>query len=516
MRKVITYSLIAGVILVVLVLGLKVRRSSSRKLTVPKKEEISTVFRRPEKRTVKGEFDIQSAFIRVADEVGSAVVAISTERTQKVSSNVPRFRFRKFGGRSPFGDKDNFEKFFEDFFGQLPEKEFKQKGLGTGFIVDKRGYVLTNHHVVEGADVINITLPDGRSFPGKVKGSDPRSDLVIVKIDAKKLPVAKLGNSDLLQVGEWAVALGNPYGHIIKSPKPTVTVGVVSALHRQIPAPGSEGRSGYLDMIQTDAAINPGNSGGPLCDLNGRVIGINVVIFSTSGGYQGIGFAIPVNLVKDVLKDLISGKEIAYGWLGVSVQEITPELAEYFKLPDTKGALISGIVPDSPAEASDLKSGDIVIAFNDVRINEVQDLLKEVNKADIDEKARLNVIRDGDKKTIYVTIGKRSPKLETEDAKGLEVPEEAKKWRGISVASITDEIAEDLRLKDKDGVVIVDVDPRSSSYESGLREGDVIHEINKTKIISISDYKKAVTDLKGLVLINTDRGYVTVKEDEKK
>lgn len=459
-------------------------------------------------KPVKGEFDIQNAFVEVANEAGGAVVAVSTERTQKIGFRRPRFRFRRFG--SPFfEEEDPFEKFFEEFFG---EREFTQKGLGSGFIIDKAGHVLTNHHVVEGADKINVTLPDGRSFVATVKGTDPRRDLAIVKIDAKDLPTIELGDSNLIQVGEWVVALGNPFGHVLRSAKPTVTAGIVSALHRQIPAPGGE--RGYLNMIQTDAAINRGNSGGPLCDLNGKVIGINVVIFSTTGGYQGMGFAIPINEAKDILDDLMKGKEIAYGWLGVSVQEVTPDIAKYFNLPDEKGALISHIVPQSPAEKAGLKEGDVVRTFGGKEIVVVHDLLREVGNTKVGEKVRIDIIHDRGKKTIEVKIGKRPTRIELAEGRGFEIPPEVEKWRGIEVAKITDEIAGELNLRDKEGVVIIDIDRSGPSYEAGLRKGDVLREINKIRIRNLKDYKRITQGVKGSALVRTDRGYFVVKEDE--
>lgn len=510
MKKFVFYSVVLG-ITIVLIVGIVAhnRRNTSReKNAKPASASVVTV------RDVKGEFDIQNAFIKVADEVGKAVVTISTEKTHKVGfRKSPRFRFRRFGFGGPFGEEeDPFEKFFEDFFGGFPEREFKQKGLGSGFIIDREGHILTNHHVVEGADKINITLPDGRSFIGTVKGADPRSDLAVVKIKAKDLPSAKLGDSNLIQVGEWVVALGNPFGYMLRSAKPTVTVGVVSALHRQLPAPGGE--RGYLDMIQTDAAINPGNSGGPLCDLNGRVIGINVVIFSTSGGYQGVGFAIPINDAKSIVGDLIKGKEITYGWLGVSIQEITPDIAEYFNLPDKKGALVSEIMPDSPAGKAGLKEGDIIRKFDGKEIAAIHDLLREVSNKKVGEIAHVELIRDRVKMTIDVKIGKRPSRIESTEGRDFKVPEKVKKWRGIKVADITDEIAEELRLKDTEGVVVVGLEPSGAGYAAGLRKGTVIREINRTKIRNLADYKKITEEAKGAALVRTKEGYFVVKEEK--
>ena len=517
MKKAVLYAAILTLVLV-LVVGIRTcMRPAVRKMPGYEKtgkQRISKrVFGRPGTRKVKGEIDIRNAVIEVADEVGKAVVSISTERTQKIGIPRSPFRSRKF--RSPFSDKqDSLERFFEDFFGRFPEQEFRQKGLGSGFIIDNRGHILTNYHVVKDADKINITLSDGRTFDATVKGVDPRSDLAIVRISAKKLPIARLGDSSLIQTGEWVVALGNPFGHIIKSPEPTVTVGVVSALHRRIPMPAGE--MGYLDMIQTDAAINPGNSGGPLCDLKGNVIGINVAIFSTSGGYQGVGFAIPVNVAKDILGDLVKGKEIKYGWVGVGVQEITPEIASYFNLPDKSGALISKIMPNSPAAAAGLKEGDIIRSFKGKKIVKTDDLLKLVRKTKVGEIVRIGIIRDRVNNLIEVKIANKPSPGSSREARERKASEKSRVWRGIKVLDITDDIALDLGLKEKNGVVIVESEPMSPSYEAGLCEGDVIREINRTRIKNLAGYQKITGEAKGIALIRTDRGYFTVPENDKK
>lgn len=481
------------------------RESSKEKL----ERLASSAGRKAKVRDLKGELDVQNAITSVATKAGPAVVAVTTERTQKLGMQGPQFKMRRFGPRSPFQQEDPMQRFFEEFFGRMPQREFKQKGMGSGFIIDKNGFVLTNYHVVQGADKINIMLPDGRQFEGRLKGADPRTDLAVIKIDARDLPAVELGNSDLVQTGEWVVALGNPFGHVIQNPEPTVTVGVISALHRKIPTP--KGEHGYLDLIQTDAAINPGNSGGPLCDLGGKVIAINVAIFSTSGGYQGIGFAIPVNVAKEVLNDLKRGKEIEYGWLGVGVQEITPAMAKYFRLPDTEGALISQIVIGSPAEKAGLRAGDVVRTFNGNKIKTVHDLLQMVGKAKVGKAVKFGIIREGAAKAVDVRIGKRP--LGPEDVKPQIQPSvEVPKWCGMVVSAITDPIAQELQLEDREGVVVIEVDSRSLCFEAGLRPGDVIREMNRTLIKNLPDYKKMVQEVKGPVLVRTDRGYFLVNQ----
>lgn len=506
MKKGILYSIIALAVLG-LIIGISVSRKKGKTTLVEAGKHIRV-------KKLKGEVDIRNAIINVADKTGRAVVAISTERTQRIGFRMPQSRLRPFGSERPFGEEDPFERFFEEFFGQFPEREFRQRGLGSGFVIDPQGHILTNHHVVEGADIINITLPDGRSFKGALKGADPVSDMAVIKIDAKDLPVVELGDSDLAQVGEWVVAMGNPFGHVLKSAKPTVTAGVISALHRRIPILGGE--TGYLDMIQTDAAINPGNSGGPLCDLSGRVIGINVVIFSTSGGYQGVSFAIPINTAKGILDDLVKGKEIAYGWLGVSVQEITPEIAEYFKVTDQKGALISEVMQGAPAEKAGLKTGDIVKAFDGREVASVYDLLTEVSNAKPGQDAQLEVIRDGLRKTIRVKVGKKPPRPGLEEEREVKLSRESMEWRGVRAIDITDEIAEQLDLKDTDGVAIISVDPLSASYTAGLRKGDVLREINRSRIRDLADYHRITGEARGPALVRSDRGYFIIKEDGKK
>jgi len=452
---------------------------------------------------------LNNAIVNVYEKVGAAVVTISTERTQK-----PNQHNGAFGGNFNNGNffkDDPMRRFFEYYFGQ-PQKEFKQRGLGSGFIMDEAGHILTNNHVVSEVDKITVTLPDGRTFEGQVKGSDARSDLAVVKIKGDKLPVIKMGNSDKLRTGEWVVALGNPFGNILKSPHPTVTAGVISALHRQIPSGTRE--SLHLDMIQTDAAINPGNSGGPLCNLNGEVIGINVAIFSTSGGYEGVGFAIPVNVAKSILNDLIVGRDVSYGWFGVLAQDITDQIAEYFNLSDEKGVLISKVYKDSPAERAGIKEGDIILAFGNTKLDNTYDLVDNVSKAKPGSVIKVRLIRDRVLKNIPVTIGEYPGKSkEMSDAGKGKTSIESNQWRGIKVTNITDEIAAQLSLEDKKGVVVTYVDSRSPFYAVGLKRGDVLKEINRNPVNSIEDFNKVTSQAHGNALMRTGLGYFVVESD---
>jgi len=471
---------------------------------------LSTAENGPDRDVSLGMIDVnetQNAFINVASKVGPAVVAISTERIHVVQGVPGRsFRPSPFGG----GQGDPFEQFFREFFGGVPEREFKQRGLGSGFVFDKRGYILTNFHVIENADKITVTLPDGRSFEGNVSGTDPRSDLAVIKINARDLPVARLGNSDTVKTGQWVVALGNPFGHVLRSPEPTVTVGVVSALHRHIPSGRDMGF--HFDMIQTDAAINPGNSGGPLCNINGEVIGINLAIFSTSGGYQGVGFAIPSNRARDVIDTLIQGRNVSYGWLGVFAQEINDELAEYFNLSDKEGVLVSKVIEGSPAHKGGIMEGDIIKEFGSVKIKNFYDLGRTVAKTDVGKTVDVKIIRDRVGKTLKVTIERRPG--EDEEIEVAERPSDSvsKAWRGIKVGNITEDIAMQLGIRDKTGVVVLEIDMSSQFAVMGMRRGDVIREINKNIIKNIDDFNRIIKEARGNVLIRTDRGYFIVKE----
>ncbi len=325
------------------------------------------------------------SFADLAEKVKPAVVNISTETTVRIPGNP----FRHFFGpdeEGPFGD------FFKRFFGDIPDRELKQQSLGSGFIIDKDGYIITNNHVVEGADEIRVKLADKREFRARVVGRDPKTDLALIKISSvfKDLPTLPLGDSDKIRVGDWVLAIGNPFGL-----EHTVTQGIISATGRVI------GSGPYDNFLQTDAPINPGNSGGPLINLKGEVIGINTAIIASG---QGIGFAIPSNMAKSVISQLKEKGKVTRGWIGVSIQSLTPELARSFGLKETKGALVADVEPGGPADLAGIKRGDIIISFNEIEIKEMSDLPRIVAETPIGKTVNVKIIRNGKEKVLRITI----------------------------------------------------------------------------------------------------------------
>ncbi|MCM8790001.1 MAG: PDZ domain-containing protein, partial [Candidatus Omnitrophica bacterium] len=323
---------------------------------------------------------------------------------------------------------------------------------------------------------------------------------------ARNLPVAKLGDSENLKIGQWVIAIGNPFGIYLQNPEPTVTAGVISALHRTLGRISTD--RDYNDLIQTDAAINPGNSGGPLVNLRGEIIGINVAIFTTSGGYQGIGFAIPINNAKRILSKLIEGKKILYGWLGVTVQDLTDDLSQYFGLPDKRGVLVNKVLQNSPAQKAGMKEGDVIRSFDDRPINDVRELLNVVGASEVGRKVKVVVIRDRKEVSLQVEIGERPQDLEEK----LETVISAGTWRGIEVEEITSDYARRFGLEEEQGVIVVNVEPNSQADTAGLGVGDVILEINHKPVVNLSDYRKVTGGLKGNALVRTTRGYFLIKE----
>ena len=451
---------------------------------------------------------LEQAFIRVAERVGPAVVSISAEQTERVGIHRG-YAFGPYG----HGGGDPFDEFFREFFGAVPrQREFRRIGLGSGVIINPDGFILTNEHVVADADRITVTLPDGREFSGVVKGTDPRSDLAVIKIEGEQLPAAPLGDSGQVAVGQWTVAIGNPFGFAVHSPEPTVTVGVVSALHRSLP-PTSRRDRYYQDLIQTDAAINPGNSGGPLANIRGEVIGINVAIFTTSGGSQGIGFAIPINAAKRILDDLIAGRQVLYGWLGVQIQDINESLAAYFRLPDQHGVAVVSIVRGSPADQGGLRPGDIIRTFEGQPVKDARTLVQKVSYAAIGERITLGVLREQRELTVTVAIGRRPDEAVVAAADvSLSPQPEAVEWRGMVIGPLTEELGRRLGLAVAVGVVVLNVQPGSAADAAGLAAGDVINEINRQPVRDLETFVTATRRLRGDALVRTDRGFAIVKE----
>ena len=413
------------------------------------------------------------AMAEVTAAVKPAIVNIATTRTVKVS-----------GGGDPFFDDPFFKRFFGEQFSRQRQqpKEHKSAGLGSGVIVSSDGYIITNSHVIKDADEIKVTLTDKKEYAGRVIGSDPKTEIAVVKIEAKDLPTVFWGNSDALQVGEVVLAVGNPYGL-----NQTVTMGIVSALGR-----ANVGIADYEDFIQTDAAINPGNSGGALVNIKGELIGINTAIYTTSGGYQGIGFAIPSNMVKSIMASLIKEGKVTRGWLGVTIQKVTPELAKQFNLKEDAGALVGDIMENSPAEKAGLQRGDIILEYDGKKIEEPNILRNMVANNLPGEEHTAVVMRDGKTKNVAITIGE----LPSDAQQPVETGDYQNVMKGITVQDVSPELAKKLRIPEKiKGVIISDID--DSSMAAGiLAQGDVIQEINRRKVTGTKNYTDVVSKIK--------------------
>jgi serine protease Do len=408
---------------------------------------------------------LEEAFIDVANKVKPSVVSIFSERTVRVSP------WEGFGEN--FFKGSPFEEFFRGFGGPRREYKQKQRGAGSGVIIDKGGHILTNNHVVAQADKITVRLYDGREFEGKTKGSDPKTDLAVVQIKGEDLKPATLGDSDKLRVGQWAIAIGSPFGL-----EETVTVGVISATGRS-----GLGTGTYEDFIQTDASINPGNSGGALCDIRGKVIGINAMIIQPGMG-QGIGFAIPINLAKSISQQLITRGRVIRAWIGIGIQDLTPELRRQFGVTDKEeGVLINNIFPEGPADRAGLKIGDIVKGIDGQEVRNSRELIQHVLRKEVGQEVKLKILRDGKETTIPV----KTEQMPGERAEA-ELPEIKSEWFGLKVEELTPQLAQRWGITAKRGVVIVEVEPGSAGHGAGVQPGDVILEANRKKINSMKDY----------------------------
>ena len=407
------------------------------------------------------------SFSQVAETVAPAVVNINT------TSRGP-------SGRTPIEEFFG-EEFFRRFFGEVPEREQVQKSLGSGVIVDPSGIVLTNAHVVERATEIEAVTADGKKHRAKIIGVDRRTDLAVLRLQGGgPYPAATLGDSDKLKVGDWVLAIGSPFGL-----QQTVTAGIISAKGRSI------GQGLFDDFLQTDAAINPGNSGGPLVNMSGEVIGINSAILSRSGGNVGIGFSIPVNMAKRIYTELAARGKVTRGWLGVSIQPLTPELAKGFGLRDAKGVLISDVVQDSPAERAGIAAGDIVTEFDKKKVDTPQDLQKAVATTAPGKGVPVKVWRDKTEKTLEIKIGETP-----DDSVALKSTNKSRTMLGLDVRPITPEIARQLNLRGGEGVLVFSVEDDSPAAEAGLQRGDVIREVNRQRVRNLQDYERATKEVK--------------------
>ncbi len=423
-----------------------------------------------ENRNHVEEVGFPKSFADLAEKVKPAVVNISTTSIVTVPGNP----FRQFFGHDeegPFGD------FFHNYFGNVPDRKMKQQSLGSGFIVDKGGYILTNNHVVENAQEIKVKLSDGREFKAKVIGRDTRTDLALIKITSifENLPVLALGDSDAMRVGDWVMAVGNPFGL-----GQTVTQGIISATGRVI------GSGPYDDFLQTDAPINPGNSGGPLVNLKGEVIGINTAIIS---GGQGLGFAIPSNMAKSVMKQLREKGKVVRGWLGVAIQSVTPELAKSFGLKEPHGALVSDVTPGGPAAKGGILRGDIIMTFDGKNVKSANDLPIIVAETPVGKSVAVTVLRNG--KEINVTV-----KIEelTEQRMAAQTGTPTQSY-GMTVGNITPDLRQHLGLAEKSGVVVESVEPGGLADQAGIQPGDVIKEANRRKITNVQEYDSALASV---------------------
>jgi serine protease Do len=415
-------------------------------------------------------------FVELAKRLTPSVVNISTAKTV----GPQRRHGRPFGG-SPFGQSP-FDDFFDRFFDDMPQRQQKQRSLGSGFIISKDGFILTNNHVVDGADEVKVKLSSGKEYKAEIKGRDQKLDLALIKISVKEdLPAADLGDSDAIEIGEWVMAIGNPFGLA-----ETVTAGIISAKGRVI------GSGPYDDFIQTDASINPGNSGGPLFNAAGKVIGINSAIIA---GGQGIGFAIPVNMAKGIIPQLQGSGKVTRGWLGVQTQPVTPELAKSYGLEDEKGALVADVIKETPAEKAGIKSGDIITEFDGKPVRDANELTRMVGATPPGKTVKIGLFRDGREQAVEVVLDRRK---DDGDQQGSAVTPDK---LGIGVRELNKELADSMRIRESKGLVVVEVKSGGAAEDAGIIRGDIILEVNGKKVATLQDYEKAVSG-------QTQRGFV--------
>ncbi|MBI4684911.1 MAG: DegQ family serine endoprotease [Nitrospirae bacterium] len=425
------------------------------------------------------------AFSEIANAVSPVVVNISTTKVVKKQA-------------SSFFE-DPFSNFFDPFYEFGFPKKWKEQSLGSGVIVSGDGYIVTNNHVIEQSDEIKVILYDKKSFKGKLVGADPKTDIAVIKVNAMDLPTVVWADSDKLQVGEFVLAIGNPFGL-----SHTVTMGIVSAVGR-----ASVGIADYEDFIQTDAAINPGNSGGPLVNIKGEVIGINTAIFSKTGGYQGIGFAVPSNLVRSVMDQLVKQGKVTRGWLGISIQRLTPELSQKFGLGDSNGALVGDVMRGSPAEKAGLIRGDIITEYNGKKVQDADILRNIVAQSKASTQVQIKIIRKGREYNLTATVAEYPREAAETNMERSTDEAHREALAGLEVIELTKEIAHQLGLnRDEKGVVVVRVEPGSPAEEANLKKGDVIQEIDNKKVNTLNDFNRIASNIKPneTVLLFINRG----------
>ncbi|MFC1684665.1 DegQ family serine endoprotease [Pseudomonadota bacterium] len=417
-------------------------------------------------------------FTEMVEQYGPAVVNVSTKQRKSLMDRLPpQFRIPDLPEDSPYND------LFRHFFGEPPGgQERGAQSLGSGFIISEDGYLLTNHHVVDGADEIIVRLTDHRELVAEVIGSDPRSDIALLKIDAEDLPVVKIMSDRNVKVGEWVLAIGSPFGF-----ENTVTAGIVSAKGRSLPS------ENYVPFIQTDVAINPGNSGGPLFNLDGEVVGVNSQIYSRTGGFMGLSFAIPIDVAMNVVDQIKSKGYVTRGWLGVLIQDVTRELAESFGLPRPYGALVAQVQPESPAEKAGLEAGDVILTFNGKEVANSSALPPMVGASPVDRAAKVEILRQGERKTLDVMIGELPEDGEMQ--KAATQPGAVLGNRiGVKVRELTAEEKEQLGLEKDAGILVEDI-KAGPAYEAGIRKGDVIQMINNVWLKNIEDFGQQMEEL---------------------
>jgi serine protease Do len=447
----------------------------------------------------RGAIDAMSqAFETAAAKVSPAVVSIFAEQIVQANSQqgLPDDPFRDF-----FGDQ-----FFRRFFGDPGQggggARRTVRGLGSGVIVSRDGLILTNNHVVDKADKLSVVIGDKKSYPAKVIGTDPQTDVAVVRIDAKDLPVAELGNSDDVKVGEWVLAVGNPFQLMH-----TVTAGIISAKGRS-----SVGLADYEDFIQTDASINPGNSGGALADLDGRIVGINTAITSLSGGSIGIGFAIPINMARKVMDELVAKGQVVRGYMGVTLQPIDETMAQALKLKGTDGALVGDVVPDGPADKAGIKRGDVVVAVNGKPVRDNTQVRNLVAEGDPGKPISLELLRNGARLEKTVTLGERPRERGDQTPKGDRQEGASQQKLGLAVQDLTPEIAQQLGYKNETGAIVTEVVPGSPADDAGLETGDLVQEINRVPVRSARDFERLARGLRAgdAIALLVRRGQGTV------